>query len=302
MSRIRRAFTLIEMLVVIAIIAILVSLLLPALKHAREAARTVLCLSNLKQIGVAITAYAGDYKQQIFESGVDNPFRFWHSGPTNPTLPISSSNPATLGPIWEYVTKTDNIFASPSNKRRNIADLNSTGTEAEWNTPDRQSQKALFNQFLTARSFNFDYTMVTGASGARIDTPRIFAMDRGCRTLTGTANRPTQPSPANIQILRSLPVFFEEDTMFHNSPSPDGMYSNWDEVARRHGKDGHVVYLTGDVEAFKGPRGPRADTQSDVGEFTGNDLWVQGFGGRWYQVAPSWPINARLFGWINNPK
>ncbi len=56
-----RAFTLIELLVVVAIIAVLVSILLPALSAAREAARQALCASNLKNIGLALNAYADEY-------------------------------------------------------------------------------------------------------------------------------------------------------------------------------------------------------------------------------------------------
>lgn len=106
MSRGTKGFTLIELLVVIAIIAILAAILFPVFAKAREKARGASCLSNLKQMGLALLMYCQDYDGFIPEGG--------HWGAT--TMPCQTYAPhyrEANGPAqpWDTNSPNTNIWS-----------------------------------------------------------------------------------------------------------------------------------------------------------------------------------------------
>lgn len=90
-----RKFTLIELLIVIAIIAILAALLLPALGRARDLSKRISCANNLKQCGVAVGHYVSDYNDYLPFFRMSSPLNSWQKK------------------LLPYVGENRNIFICP---------------------------------------------------------------------------------------------------------------------------------------------------------------------------------------------
>jgi prepilin-type N-terminal cleavage/methylation domain-containing protein len=116
----RRGFTLIELLVVIAIIAILAAMLLPALAKSKEQAQRTKCVSNLKQMSLAMRMYADEFNDALAwpNWGNDPGISGWLYTPTNgtvpnPTSPLFTSSPENawkLGLWYKYMPNSGAFF------------------------------------------------------------------------------------------------------------------------------------------------------------------------------------------------
>lgn len=110
MQRRNRAFTLIELLVVIAIIAILAAILFPVFAKAREKARAISCLSNMKQLGLSTMQYTQDYDETLPAGwGEPDGSNMWRIG----IQPYAQKNLANAATPYAGVNAT-NIFKCPN--------------------------------------------------------------------------------------------------------------------------------------------------------------------------------------------
>src|SRR5579872_1218381 len=117
----KRAFTLVELLVVMVIIAILAALLLPALTRTKETGRSAACLSNLHQIGLGLQLYVQD-NQNHLPTMYDRPLPSSGAPPSGPSMDVVLTH-------GDYVGST-NVFHCPSDNKQ-LFEL--TGSSYAWN-------------------------------------------------------------------------------------------------------------------------------------------------------------------------
>ena len=109
-----KGFTLIELLVVIAIIAILLAIIMPAMRKIKETAKETICKSNLRNIGIAITMYLDGNDGKLADPRNANRF-LWYNSRGN--LRTSGDNDAYWGIVYIDYLKETKIFGCPSLRR-----------------------------------------------------------------------------------------------------------------------------------------------------------------------------------------
>jgi len=183
----RRAFTLVELLVVIGIIALLISILLPALSKAKEAANTAACMANLRSIGQAMQTYVGDYRGWIPGSGNTSASHIWLDGASFALKPgISATN------CPEVVELND--FIGPLCKIMRVALPNTNDTVPRFREYRKLRQFTCPSfEGVIATKFSGPATMEDGQAMSYL-TALTFLMKSYRTGWTGSVRMPAGPS------------------------------------------------------------------------------------------------------------
>ncbi len=168
----RHAFTLVELLVTISIIALLLAILLPNLSSAREQARSAVCASNIRQLAIANTAYAidnGDHLVPGARNFLANLHR-WHGTRSAVNEPFEPDQ----GPLVRYLTADGRIRDCPTFRNR----IESAATAFELGNGGYGYNNAFLGRQLKQVTDTL-YTVATDRSGVsltRVRTPAATLM------------------------------------------------------------------------------------------------------------------------------
>jgi prepilin-type N-terminal cleavage/methylation domain-containing protein len=244
---VKRAFTLIELLVVIAIIAILAAMLLPALAKAKERAKTVNCISNMRQWGLAIQMYAGDNADKLPRDGMDSAGQY--PGGNGASQDLNAWFNVLPELVGEKALKT---YATDAAAAGGTALINSQympfpgGVGKMWECP----------------AATMTLAEIQGVSGGGKDGffSYVFNIDLKKSDASGVTgpNRTYPQMPKLTSIAKPTATVFMADQYFNSSEgTANAFYSvnpaaRWRVFPTRHSKQGGVlVFLDGHASYFK---------------------------------------------------
>lgn len=188
----RVAFTLIELLVVIAIIAILAAILFPVFAQAREKARATTCVSNQRQMGLAIAMYRNDYDE------INPRYRFCADSAADPLCTLASPTVST-GPNEMWWAPYDTVLGPeptplPSNYQ---------GPKAGFLQPYIKNQQIFrcpsYSQGQVGYAMSYIYNGPMGQADAFVTNPTVYFVWDHRRT-PGCANTSAIPSSTSSNV------------------------------------------------------------------------------------------------------